>query len=181
MRKIQAIAPARIKWAIELMEIEPKHNIFEIGCGSGIAAQRICPVLGRGSYTGIDKSPAAIKAAIARNAAYTKAGRCILLNAPFSVLDREPALFDRVFAVNVNLFWTDAYNPATDIRRILPKRGVFVQVYEPPSADQRRTIARAAAKNAEALFENVTTKMSTRGGAAMVAIVASGSRMRMTA
>lgn len=172
------MAPTRIKWAIELMEIEPKHHIFEIGCGSGIAAQRICPVLGRGSYMGVDKSPAAISAALARNAAYTKAGRSIFVEAPFNVFDREPALFDRVFAVNVNLFWTDAYDPRTDVRRILSKRGVFVQVYEPPSADQRRRIARAAAKNAEASFENVTTKMTTRGGAAMVAVIASGVKKR---
>lgn len=172
------MAPARIKWAIELMEIEPKHNIFEIGCGSGIAAQRICPLLGRGSYMGLDRSPAAIKAALARNAAYTKAGRSIFIEAPLNVFDREPALFDRVFAVNVNLFWTDAYDPKTDIRRILTKRGVFVQVYEPPNANQRRGIARAAAKNADELFENVTTKMTTRGGAGLVAIIASAPKKR---
>jgi cyclopropane fatty-acyl-phospholipid synthase-like methyltransferase len=178
VRKIQAVAPARIKWAIELMEIEPKHHIFEIGCGSGIAAQRICPLLGRGSYMGIDKSPAAIKAAIARNAAYTKAGRSFFIEAPLNVLDREPALFDRVFAVNVNLFWTDAYDIKTDIRRIVSKRSTFVQVYEPPSASQRRSIARAAANNAEEFFENVTTKMTTRGGAGLVAIIASGPKKR---
>lgn len=178
MRKIQAVAPARIKWAIELIEIEPKHHILEIGCGSGIAAQRICPLLGRGSYMGIDKSPAAIKAAIARNAAYTKAGRSFFIEASLNVLDREPALFDRVFAVNVNLFWTDAYDIKTDIRRIVSKRSTFLQVYEPPSASQRRSIARAAAKNAEEIFENVTTKMTTRGGAGLVAIIASGPKKR---
>lgn len=168
----------RIKWAIELMEIEPKHNIFEIGCGSGIAAQRICPLLGRGSYLGVDKSSAAIKAAIARNAAYTKAGRSFFFEAPFNVLDREPALFDRVFAVNVNLFWTDGYDIKTDTRRIMSKHSLFVQVYEPPSTSQRGGIARAAAKNADELFENVTTKMTTRGGAGLVAIIASVPKKR---
>src|SRR5690606_19395545 len=100
------------------------------------------------------------------------------IQAPLNVFDREPALFDRVFAVNVNLFWTDASAPETDVRRILTKRGLFVQVYEPPSADQRRRIGRAAAKNAEALFENVATKMATRGGIAMVAVIASGVKKR---
>lgn len=172
------MAPARIKWAIELMEIEPKHHIFEIGCGSGIAAQRICPLLGRGSYVGVDKSPAAIGAALVRNAAYTKAGRSTFIEAPLNVIDREPTMFDRVFAVNVNLFWTDQYDPKTDVRRILAKRGSFVQVYEPPGADQRRRIARVAAKNTEALFENVITKMTTRGGAGLVAIIASKPKKR---
>ncbi|MBN8606388.1 MAG: class I SAM-dependent methyltransferase [Caulobacterales bacterium] len=160
------------------MEIEPKHNVFEIGCGSGIAAQRICPLLGRGTYLGIDKSPAAIKAAIARNAAYTKAGRSFFFEASFNVLDREPALFDRVFAVNVNLFWTDGYDIRTDVRRIVSKRSTFVQVYEPPSASQRRGIARAAAKNTEEIFENVATRMTTRGGAGLVAIIASVPKAR---
>ncbi|HRO04871.1 MAG TPA: class I SAM-dependent methyltransferase, partial [Terricaulis sp.] len=111
MRSIKALAPARIKWAIELLELETKHNVLEIGCGSGVAAQHICAKLGRGSYMGVDKSPAAINAASARNAANVKGGRAMFWNGAFNAEDREPALFDKVLAVNVNMFWTDAAAP----------------------------------------------------------------------
>lgn len=170
------MAPARIKWALELLSIEKSSNVFEIGCGSGIAAQRICPVLGRGSYMGIDRSPAAIKAAIARNANYTKAGRAIFLEGAFNYADREPALFDRILAVNVNVFWNGEGAEVIDVRRLMHVKSVFVQVYEPPEATQRAKIARILKKRLTPYFGNVTTKMHTVGGASLLGVVATGER-----
>lgn len=174
MREPKALAPARIKWALELLDIEKSSNILEIGCGSGIAAQRICPVLGRGSYMGVDRSPAAIKAARARNAAYAKAGRAIFIEAAFNAADREPALFDRILAVNVNAFWTGDGAEVRDVRRLMHTRSLFVQVYEPPEAMQRAKIARIVKRRLAPFFGTVTSKMRTTGGAPLVAIVATG-------
>jgi SAM-dependent methyltransferase len=170
------MAPARIKWALELLHIEKSSNVFEIGCGSGIAAQRICPVLGRGSYMGIDRSPAAIKAAIARNANYTKVGRAFFLEGAFNYADREPALFDRILAVNVNALWSGEGAEVIDVRRLMHLKSVFVQVYEPPEAAQRAKIARILKKRLAPYFGNVTTKMHTVGGASLLGVVATGER-----
>ena len=170
------MAPARIKWALELLNIEKSSNVFEIGCGSGIAAQRICPVLGRGSYMGIDRSPAAIKAALARNANYTKAGRAIFLEGAFNAADREPQVFDRILAVNVNVFWNGEGAEMIDVRRLMHVKSVFVQVYEPPEAAQRAKIARILKKRLAPYFGNVTTKLHTAGGASLLGIVATGQR-----
>ena len=170
------MAPARIKWALELLNIEKSSNVFEIGCGSGIAAQRICPVLGRGSYMGIDRSPAAIKAALARNANYTKAGRAIFLEGAFNAADREPQVFDRILAVNVNVFWNGEGAEMIDVRRLMHVKSVFVQVYEPPEAAQRAKIARILKKRLAPYFGNVITKLHTTGGASLLGIVATGQR-----
>lgn len=178
MREPKALAPARIKWALELLDVEKSSSILEIGCGSGIAAQRICPVLGPGSYMGVDRSPAAIKAARARNAAYTKAGRSIFIEAAFNADDREPALFDRILAVNVNAFWTGDGAEIRDVRRLTHARSLFVQVYEPPDAAQRAKIARILKRRLAPLFENVTIRMRTIGGAPLVAIIATGMRLK---
>lgn len=174
MREPKALAPARIKWALELLRIEKDSNIFEIGCGSGIAAQRICPVLGRGSYMGIDRSPAAIKASLARNAAYAKAGRAMFIEGAFNAQDREPALFDRIFAVNVNAFWAGEGAEVLDVRRLMHRKSLFVQVYEPPEAAQRAKIARILKRRLAVYFGNVTTTMRTIGGVALLAVVATG-------
>ncbi len=174
MREPKAMAPARIKWALELLSVEKSSNVFEIGCGSGIAAQRICPLLGRGSYMGIDRSPAAVKAAVARNANYTKAGRAIFLEGPFNAEEREPALFDRILAVNVNAFWSGEGAEAINVRRLMHNKSLFVQVYEPPEAAQRAKIARILKKRLAPYFGNVTAKMHTAGGASLLGIVTTG-------
>jgi SAM-dependent methyltransferase len=179
VREPKALAPARIKWALELLRIEKSSSIIEIGCGSGIAAQRICPLLGRGSYMGIDRSPAAIKAARARNAAYAKAGRAIFIEAPFNAADREPALFDRILAVNVNAFWTGEGEEVLDVRRLMHATSLFVQVYEPPSADQRAKIARTLERRMRPFFGDVVTTKRTVGGAALLAVIATGLRSQL--
>lgn len=181
MREPKAIAPARIKWAIELLDIEKSSNVFEIGCGSGIAAQRICPLLGRGSYMGIDRSPAAIKASLARNAAYTKAGRSIFLEAAFNAADREPQLFDRILAVNVNAFWSGEGREVLDVRRLMHSKSLFVQVYEPPEPDQRAKIARILKRRLAPYFGSVTASMRTTGGAKLIAVVATGELVKQAA
>ena len=174
MREPKALAPARIKWALELLRIEKESNILEIGCGSGIAAQRICPLLGRGSYMGVDRSPAAIKASLARNAAYAKAGRAMFIEGAFNAQDREPALFDRIFAVNVNAFWAGDGAEILDVCRLMHAKSLFVQVYEPPDAEQRTKIAHILKGRMAAYFGDVTTTKRTIGGAALLALIATG-------
>lgn len=181
MREPKALAPARIKWALELLDIEKSSNVFEIGCGSGIAAQRICPVLGRGTYLGIDRSPAAIKASVARNANYAKAGRAMFMEAAFNADDREPQLFDRILAVNVNAFWSGDGAEVRDVRRLMHAKSLFVQVYEPPDADQRAQIARIMKRRLAPHFGNVTSTMRTSAGAKLLAIVATGEMAKQAA
>lgn len=181
MREPKALAPARIKWALELLDIEKSSNVFEIGCGSGIAAQRICPVLGRGSYMGIDRSPAAIKASMARNANYAKAGRATFVETAFNAADREPQLFDRILAVNVNAFWSGDGSEVLDVRRLMHSKSVFVQVYEPPDPEQRAMIARILKRRLAPYFANLTTTMRTIGGVKLVAVVATGGMVKRAA
>jgi SAM-dependent methyltransferase len=181
VREPKALAPARIKWALELLDIEKSSNVCEIGCGSGIAAQRICPVLGRGSYMGIDRSPAAIKASLARNANYAKAGRATFMEAAFSAADREPRLFDRILAVNVNAFWSGDGAEVRDVRRLMHLKSLFVQVYEPPDPEQRAKIARILKRRLAPYFGNVTATMRTMGDAKLLAVVASGEMAQQAA
>lgn len=173
MPEPKALAPARIKWALELLELTPDSSVIEIGCGSGIAAERVCEQLtGRGSYFGVDKSKAACDAAFARCKAISPPGKAIFWNKPFDARDREPALFDRVIAINVNMFWTDDGAQLRDIRRIMHRDTRLVLVYEPPSADQRSKIARTLKQRLTPLFGVVTTKLRTVAGKPMLAAIA---------
>ncbi len=173
MPELKALAPARIKWALELLELTPDSSVIEIGCGSGIAAERICEQLtGHGSYMGVDQSAAACEAAFARCKAYAPSMKALFWNKPFDARDREPALFDRVLAINVNVFWTDDGTQLRDIRRIMHRDTRLVLVYQTPSADQRSKIARILKQRLAPSFGVVSTKLRTHGGKAMLAAIA---------
>ena len=34
--------PARIRWAVDFMDVQPNDHILEIGCGPGAAAELMC-------------------------------------------------------------------------------------------------------------------------------------------
>lgn len=173
MPKLKALAPARIKWAIELLELTPDSTVIEIGCGSGIAAERVCEqITGAGSYMGVDQSKAACDAAFARCKSYTPRGKAIFWNKAFDARDREPALFDKVFAINVNIFWTDDGEQVRDIRRIMHNQTRFVLVYEAPSTEQRTKIARILKQRLEPIYGSVITKLRTADGKPMLAAIA---------
>lgn len=175
MPEIKALAPARIKWALELLNAGKDDSVLEIGCGSGVAAQHLLPTLvqGGGWYYGVDTSTAAVKAAIARNKEHTKAARAIFFERAFDADSHEPLIFARVLAVNVNPFWTDGGEALTSLRRIIRRGSVVVLVYETPTPAQRTKIAKILKpRMAAPHFGDVTFLNRTSAGAPMLGIVA---------
>ncbi|MFI6290539.1 SAM-dependent methyltransferase [Nonomuraea sp. NPDC050790] len=122
--------PARLAWAVDVLGVRPGERFLEIGCGRGVAAELVCDRGGR--LTGLDRSESAIKAARVRNRRHLDAGL-----ADFRLGALEDGIgdggYDKVFAVNVNLFWTRS--PAAElglIRAALTGSGALHVFYEPP-------------------------------------------------
>jgi SAM-dependent methyltransferase len=102
--------PERIRWAVATMAPAPDDRLLEIGCGPGVAVSAVCERLDGGRITAIDRSATAIDRAARRNADHVAAGRAVLRVAALESLDptdlpEGPGGFDKVFAMNVNLFW----------------------------------------------------------------------------
>ncbi len=131
------MVPARLIWAVDVLDVRPDDRVFEIGCGHGVAAGLICERLGdRGHLTAIDRSSKMIYAAAKRNAAHIAVGKATFVTMALEEADalatQEP--FNRVFAVNVNVFWTRS--PARELKTIaglLAPGGSLHLFYEPPS------------------------------------------------
>ncbi|MCP3819172.1 class I SAM-dependent methyltransferase [Streptomyces sp. A3M-1-3] len=111
---------------------------MEIGCGGGVAVELICPLLSTGSITAIDRSATMTARALERNADGIRTGRSNVVTSAFSAAGLAAAgigsqRFDKIFAINVNLFWT---GPARDelalARDRLAPEGVLWLFYEPP-------------------------------------------------
>jgi len=133
------VTPGRIRWAVETLAVEPGDRLLEIGGGPGVAAYLVCEQLDRGSLLLIDRSAAAIERTRRRNPEHVAAGRLVLETIDVADFDPGKARFNKVFAVNVNVFWT---TPATEelarIRRALEHDGRLFLFYETPSAARAR-------------------------------------------
>ena len=52
--------PPRIRWAVDLMDVQPADNVLEIGCGPGYGAELICQRLETGKLFAIDRSESGV-------------------------------------------------------------------------------------------------------------------------
>lgn len=125
--------PLRLVRAVATLDVAPGHRVLEIGGGPGVSAALIGEILARGDghYLGLDRSALATQRARARNAAHVSAGRAEFRTQALEDAKLPAAAFDRILAVNVNLFWTDPAGPGLGrLRAALKDGGQLVLVYE---------------------------------------------------
>jgi cyclopropane fatty-acyl-phospholipid synthase-like methyltransferase len=125
--------PERLSWAVEELKIAGHERLLEIGCGRGVAVSLVCPLLTTGSITAIDRSATAIDAALLRNEAHVAAGKVSFRHIALEDMTGPAQSFDKIFAVDVNLFWLDAEKGLDVVRKLLAPGGTLFLFYEPPS------------------------------------------------
>ncbi len=137
--------PHRIRWAIEGLDLSPGQRVLEIGCGNGMSCMPICERIDAGCYFGVDRSDKMIAAARDRNAAWAERGTASFQCRDATSLDDPDARFDRILAINVNLFWRQADAALERLCPLLAPAGRLHLVFEPPDVAQLDAIARACA------------------------------------
>ena len=130
--------PERLSWAVKQLKIAGDERLLEIGCGRGVAVSLVCPLLTSGTITAIDRSPVAIDAARQGNQEHIAAGKASFRLAALEDLEEPARSFDKIFAVNVNLFWLDAAKGLDAVRKLLATDGTLFLFYEPPSLEARK-------------------------------------------
>lgn len=126
---VRMAVPERLAWAVDTLDVRPGDRILEIGCGRGVAVSLICDK--GGVVTALDRSATMIRHAKERNAAH----QVRFLHGTLE--DGVGGVYDKIFAVNVNLFWTRS--PARElelIRGLLAPGGALYVFYEPPGPDK---------------------------------------------
>lgn len=155
-----------------MLAVEPDDELLEIGCGGGVAVALICDQLEGGRVTAIDRSAKMIERAEQRNADQVAAGKAVLHTMALEEAadGLGDARFDKIFAVNVNLFWVR--EPTEEIRllaRLLRPGGALYLFYEPPEPSR----ARALAQQLRAMFAghgfSTSTPTTAKGVFALVA------------
>jgi protein-L-isoaspartate O-methyltransferase len=136
----ESAIPERVVWGVKQLAVAPADDILEVGCGPGYAVALVCPALVRGTMTAIDRSELQVEKARALNRRFVEHGRArievmTLSDAPAALAQR----FSKVFAINVNAFWTEPAS-ITHLDALLRPGGRVYLVYEPPSAAVSRKL-----------------------------------------
>jgi cyclopropane fatty-acyl-phospholipid synthase-like methyltransferase len=170
--------PERAAWAVEVLAVRPGDHLLEIGCGRGSAVSLVCSRLKRGRILALDRSATAIKAAEERNRDNVAAGKAAFQTAALDTATLDGRRFDKIFAINVNLFWVRSSTVEIGvIRRALKPGGALYLFYEAP--DPARTIAvgeRVGAVLSGHGWQSSTVRTTTKRSTAIVGLVASPAR-----
>jgi Methyltransferase domain len=102
--------PERIRWAVETLAIECADRVLEIGGGSGVTASLVCERLDTGLMLLVDRSATAVERTRRRNAEHVASGRLTVEAVELRDFEARGRRFDKVFAVNVNVFLDYAGN-----------------------------------------------------------------------
>ncbi|TLS52473.1 class I SAM-dependent methyltransferase [Paenibacillus antri] len=137
----------RLLWAVQTLEVAPSDRILEIGCGHGVAVSLICKGLVDGRVLAIDQSEKMIESAGRTNADYVKEGKVKFIAAPLHQVDLRQEQFNKVLAVNVNLFWMKAARELAMLKdRLLPGGAVYLY-NQPPTKEKVGEVAERTVNN----------------------------------
>lgn len=136
-----ASPPERVAWAVERLDVRPTDHVLEIGCGPGHAVALVAERLTSGTVTAIDRSATMVARACARNAAAVADGRARIERQELASasLGRR---FAKVFAIDVNAFWTAPAPNFAALAALLAPDGTAHLVYAPPTAERLHALRR---------------------------------------
>ncbi len=146
--------------ALVLLDIRPEDDVLEVGFGPGLAIERAADLASRGRVVGIDHSEVMLRQARRRNAKAIGTGRVELLLGSAASLPDFPNSFDKVFAVNVYMFWDDPVTLLRGLRSVMKPGGMLLLALQPrnrgaTNEDAREAAERMASSLRGAGFENV--------------------------
>jgi protein-L-isoaspartate O-methyltransferase len=135
--------PDRVRWAVEILDVQPSDQILEIGPGPGLALGLVCDLLVDGHVTAIDRSATAVRRASERNVGCVSTGMATVVQADVTEFGSDGQRFDKIFAINVNMFWVQPDGPQVPIiAGLLRPRGRLYLFYEAPEAAKADHVVR---------------------------------------
>jgi cyclopropane fatty-acyl-phospholipid synthase-like methyltransferase len=168
-------AAERLVWAVDVLAVEPTDRLLEIGCGHGVAVSLVCEKLDGGTITAIDRSAKMIEAARKRNAEHVASGVASFQTVSLEEADLGDVRFDKIFAINVGLFWRQQLDgELTTLRDHLAAKGRLFLFHEPPPGSTVPSIAASVPAMLESSGFTVTEILTQDLGRTRIGCVIAG-------
>jgi SAM-dependent methyltransferase len=156
----------RSRWVLDLLDVQPRARVLEVGFGPGIDIRRSAERAGRqGLVAGVDHSTVMVRQASRRNAARIRRGQVELCEGSVSTLPYPDATFDRAFSITSVQFWEDPAAGVRELARVLKPGGVVAVAIQPRSAGATEETSRAWGWRLERLLRDagfVAVRLETR-------------------
>lgn len=154
----------RQRWAIQTMAVASDDKVLEIGCGRGAAVSLVASRLTTGRIVAIDRAATMVRIATKRNLAHINASRAEIRCVGFESADFDSLRFDKIFAVNVSIFWLgDSTQQIERMRSLLTPGGRLYVFGERPTAAHATANLTSTTMLLEAHGFATTTASATRG------------------
>jgi len=140
----------RNEWTVDLLALEPRYSVLEIGCGPGLALKGSAAILTEGRVVGIDHSEVMVRQARTRMKAEIETGRVQVRRGCIDDIVNAGETYDRVFSLNVVQFFPDLNKAFRQMRACLKKGGMAATTYQPRSKNATRDNALQMAEKVEA-------------------------------
>jgi cyclopropane fatty-acyl-phospholipid synthase-like methyltransferase len=149
---------------LALLDIQPDDHVLELGFGPGVAVKRAAELARGGKVAGIDHSELMLRQATRRNAKAIESGRVDLRLGTAERLPDFGLRFDKVFAVNVYMFWSEPVSVLRGVRAAMEPGGAIALTFQPrrrgaTDADTRGGAARMASSLRDAGFAEVRVEI----------------------
>lgn len=144
---VRTTVPPRIRWGVDLMDVQPADSLLEIGCGPGIAAELVCQRLTTGKLFCIDRSESGVDRTKRRNQAALDSGRLTVRQIDLATLRVPVKRLTKAFAFNVNLFWVrDCADEVALLHEKLQPGGSVFLFFETGKVDATKDIVDGATR-----------------------------------
>jgi protein-L-isoaspartate O-methyltransferase len=84
--------PARVAWAVDLLDPQPADRLLEVGGAPGVAAALICERLTTGHLVAVERSATGLRRIADRNAEHVESGRLVLRGCALADLTSRPTV-----------------------------------------------------------------------------------------
>ncbi|EGK10277.1 MAG: class I SAM-dependent methyltransferase [Firmicutes bacterium] len=121
----------RNTWTLSFLDIQEDDRVLEIGYGPGIGIHQCSQMIQQGKVTGIDHSNTMYKQAMRRNRKAIREGKVELQISAIEDLPISDEPFDKIYAVNSVMFWSDQQATFRKLYSLLKPGGTIATTYQP--------------------------------------------------
>ena len=171
-------------WTVDQLGLQPKHCVLEVGFGPGLALAEVAKRVSHGQAVGLDHSEVMLRQAARRNRLAIRNGLVRLVTGSVEDLAngslRLGGPFDRIFGVNVSMFWKDRPAALRVLADLLADDGILALTHQPRLGDKTAEAVRRAADElaADINAAGLSTEIRMFEGTSPPAVCVMGRRRR---